>query len=216
MERLQAGASYAAKAGMNNPFGGTFGLTVDNKAQFGNEFKDLWEAAARWDGEFQGFGISAGGGYSGATANNTTGAGLGALGSKNFNAWDAGLNFTWQQFSLGGAYVWSDTGVNTSAAQTGGHDDRKWVLGLAWDNGPWHVGGSYLWDRIDAHAYGNPLGIANGQHLKLDRWTGGAGYTYGPGMTFRGSVAALRADSGTTDADHPTQWQVAVGTDINF
>ena len=66
---FQAGASYAAIPGMQDPFGGTFGMpTNDNVGQFEN----IWDAAARWDGEFQGFGISLGGGYAHADTQNLT------------------------------------------------------------------------------------------------------------------------------------------------
>jgi outer membrane protein OmpU len=209
---FQAGASYAAVPGMQNPFGGTYGQPVNSNT---GQFKDLWEAAARWDGEFSGFGISAGGGFAGASKQSSLTA-VGALGSKDLETWDAGLNFTWQQFSLGGAYKWSNTGT-TSVAGTGGNDARIWDVGLGWDNGPWHAGASYFDLDADPNAYGFGAGL--GHNLTVRRETVGGGYTFGPGMTFRGSVALLQADdhfaTSTTNV-HPDQTQVTLGTDINF
>ena len=204
---FQAGASYAAVPGMQNAFGGTFGQPVTSVAGVGG-FKDLWELAARWDGEFSGFGISAGGGYS--AAGKGGGVATGALGSKDLSTWDGGLNFTWQQFSLGGAYRWSNTG--TSALAGTSSTARIWDIGLGWDNGPWHAGASYFDDKLDGDAYG--FGGAN--ELTLHRETVGGGYTFGPGMTFRGSVALLQADNHVVGSTKPNQTQVTLGTDINF
>lgn len=210
---FQAGASYAAVPGMQNPFGGTYGQPVNSNL---NQFKDLWEAAARWDGEFSGVGISAGGGFSGASTQNSAGSVANSLGTKNLETWDGGLNFTWQQFSLGGAYRWSNTGTSSTAA-TGGADARIWDIGLGWDNGPWHAGASYFDDDLDPNAYGTGAGV--GHNLTLHRETVGGGYTFGPGMTFRGSVALLQANdhfpTGLTNV-HPDQTEVSLGTDINF
>lgn len=207
---FQAGASYAAVPGMQNAFGGTYGQPVNSNI---NQFKDLWEAAARWDGEFSGFGISAGGGFSGASTQNSAGSAVGSLGTKNLQTWDGGLNFTWQQFSLGGAYRFSNTGTQAAAGQSA--DARIWDVGIGWDNGPWHAGASYFDDKLDGDAYG--FGGVN--QLTLHRETVGGGYTFGPGMTFRGSVALLQADDHAATSTlnvHPGQTEVSVGTDINF
>jgi hypothetical protein len=201
---FQAGVSYAPTPGMQTPYGGTYGLPTDNNA---GQFENLWEASARWDGEFSGIGFSLGGGYSAASAQNSAGAGAGNFGSDDLRTWDGGVNLTWQGFSLGGAYKSSDTGVSGAD-----HDATTWVAGLGWDNGPWHVGASYLDDKFDSNAYG----IGAIDDLKLQRWTAGGGYTYGPGMSFRGSVAWLETDNGIASNQDPTQTQVAVGTDINF
>lgn len=207
---FQAGASYAAVPGMQNPFGGTYGQPVDSNT---GQFKDLWEVAARWDGEFSGFGISAGAGYSGASTQNSAATAVGKVGTRNLQTWDGGLNFTWQQFSLGGAYKWSNTGTSGTAA-TGSTDMHVWDVGLGWDNGPWHAGASYYDAAFDQDAYG--FGLPAGGRLTLQRETVGGGYTFGPGMTFRGAVALLQADDHITGSPHPDQTEVTLGTDINF
>jgi outer membrane protein OmpU len=200
---FQAGVSYAAEPYMQNPFAGNWGMNSDDDT---GEFEDLWEASARWDGEFNGFGISFGAGYSRASPEVDNGAG--SFGSDDLTTWNTGLNLSWQGWSLGGAYKNSDTGVSGSGL---GEDDTIWVVGGAWDNGPWHAGLSYYDREIEEGAYGN-LGGTTGD-LQLTRWTAGGGYTFGPGMTFRGSLAMLEVDEGGND---PDQWQFAVGTDLNF
>jgi len=198
---FQAGVSYAAEQDMQDPFGGSFGQSQDNVPGL---FENLWEASARWDGEFNGFGISLGGGYSNASAENE--GAVGTYASDDLTTWNGGLNVSYQGWSLGGAYKHSNTGV--AGPNT---DERTWVVGLGWDNGPWHAGASWYNRRFEANAYG--MGLTD--DLDVERWTFGGGYTFGPGMSFRGSVAMLNTDTNTAAAD-VDQWQVAVGTDINF
>ncbi len=207
---FQAGVSYAPNSYQNEVFGATQAPQQTNNT---NVFDNIWEASARWDGEFDGFGISFGGGYSHANSENN-GAAATAVGSDDLTTWDAGLNVTFQDFSIGAAYKKSNTGVDTNG------DSRVWDLGAAWDNGPYHVGLSYANFNNDTDAYGAGSYLAAGTGVDLKRYTVGGGYTYGPGMTFRGSLAYLDVNSdavggpGITAAS--SQYQVAIGTDVNF
>jgi len=211
---FQAGASYAPEAGQNVVDGAFAPIATDDDV---GQFENLWEVAARWDGEFEGFGISLGAGY--ATAGTEADALAGTFGSDNLTSWDAGVNVSFNDFSIGAAYLTSDTGTSGANA-----DLTTWVVGAAWDNGPYHLGLSYNDTQLDSNAYG--AGLAD--DLELNRWAVGGGYTYGPGMTFRGSVAMLDVDNGNgnnglfgggpglTATPDPTQYQIAIGTDINF
>ncbi len=204
---FQAGVSYAPNSYQNEIFGATQSpqqTNVGNNVQFDN----IWEASARWDGEFDGFGISFGGGYSHANSERV-GAATTVIGSDDLVTWDAGLNVTFQDFSVGAAYKTSNTGVDTDG------DLTTWVLGAAWDNGPYHVGLSYADFNADNNTYGGFAPLAAGNGVDLQRWTVGGGYTYGPGMTFRGSLAYLNVDSPVATAAS-SQYQVAIGTDVNF
>jgi outer membrane protein OmpU len=204
---FQAGVSYAPTQGLTQIEGGTSGMPWDD-ATTGASFENLWEASARWDGEFSGVGISVGGGYSSASPENESGIGAGNFGSDDLQTWDAGLNLTWQGWSLGGAYKHSNTG--TSGANT---DYRVWDVGLGWDNGPWHAGASWWNGKWDENVYGGAYNLTD--DLKIDRYTIGGGYTYGPGMSFRGAVAWMNTDTGVAAADtNPVQ--VTLGTDVNF
>lgn len=202
---FQAGVSYAPQAQQNAVYSSTGSALPDDNVA---DYEQLWEAAARWDGEFQGFGVSVGAGYS--TAQTEVDNTAGNYGSDDMTTWDAGLNLAWQGWSLGGGYRVSNTG--TSGPDT---DVTTWVVGGGWDNGPWHAGLSYYDQTFESNAYG--LGAAGllADDIDLHRWTVGGGYTYGPGMTFRGSVAWLDVDNGTGTND-PTQTQVSFGTDVNF
>jgi outer membrane protein OmpU len=193
---FQAGVSYAPTPYVGVTGGNTFGMSEDGTTD-DFTYNDLWEASARWDGEFEGFGISLGGGYSDA---NLT---VDAVGPDDLQTWNAGLNVAFNGWSLGGAYKHTNNGIDTNG------DTTIWDVGGAWDNGPWHVGLSYFDANIEDAAL-------SGSEADITRWTGGAGYTFGPGMTFRGAVAF-----GNFDPDAPGQeeydfTQVTVGTDVQF
>lgn len=184
---FQAGVSYAPEAALN----------AGIAAMGAGGVEDMWEVAVRWDGQFEGVGISVGAGYS--TADNGTAAGA------EPQAWNVGFNLAWNQFSFGGA--WLDEEENTFAGGvTATHETQTWVLGAAWDNGPYHVGASYL-DREDER------GAAESDSFKA---TIGGGYTFGPGMTFRGAVAWGEAATAVVGAAENDFTQVTLGTDIQF
>jgi predicted porin len=206
---FQAGVSYAPEAGQQAVDSAFEGASREDGTL---DFENLWEAAARWDGEFEGFGISVGVGYANASATDEAAAGVGAFGSDDYTAWDAGLNVSFNDFSVGVAYLNEDTGVDEAAGTSA--EIETWVAGAAWDNGPYHLGLTWYNTEIGDDAFGLGLGATD---VEIDRWTVGGGYTYGPGMTFRGSVAFgdVEAASGVA-ADDTDFLQVGIGTDVNF
>lgn len=208
---FQAGASYAPQAGQQIVDGAFAGASIADNT---TDFEDLWEVAARWDGEFEGFGISAGIGYSTASGTDETAAGVGNFGSDDLSAWDAGLNVSFNDFSVGVAYLNADTGVAEAAGAGQSAEIETWVVGAAWDNGPYHLGATWYNTDIGNNVYG--LGLAGTRDVEIDRYTVGGGYTYGPGMTFRGSVAFGNVDSSTAAANDTDFVQVGIGTDVNF
>lgn len=187
---FQGGVSYAPQSGQRLTGNGTAATATDTA----DEFENLWEVAARWDGEFEGFGMSAGAGYSTAETQ------VAGLLDGDLDTWNAGLNVAFQGFSVGGAYTTTEADLAAAATL----ESDTWVVGAAWDNGPYHVGVSYLDQTVEETATAD---------VDSDRWAIGAGYTYGPGMSFRGGVTNGNVDDGATDEDFT---QVTVGTDIQF
>lgn len=185
---FQAGASYAPTAGRAT---GIAAMGADNDAE---DFKNLWEIAARWDGQFEGVGLSFGAGYSYAKNEDPA--------DTKLKTWNVGTNVAWNQFSVGGSYLKSNNGISGPEG-----DSRTWVVGAAWDNGPWHAGVSYLDRSDDANVFGTA------GDLDSERWTVGGGYAFGPGMTFRGSLS-FGEISETGNSEDFTM--VAIGTDIRF
>lgn len=201
---FQAGVSYAPEMGQNAIGNNVAGMTTDDDA---GDFENIFEVSARWDGEFEGFGISAGAGY--INASTEVDAGAGTPGSDDLTSWDAGLNVAFSGFSLGGAYVNSDNGISGANSDT-----TTWLVGAGWDNGPYHVGASWM-DRTDESSV---TGLAAGVDLDVQRFTIGGGYTFAPGMSFRGAVAFGSVDNntaGVTSFDENFT-QATIGTDIAF
>lgn len=180
---FQAGVSFMPSTNATVP--ATAGLGLDTA-----EFENAYEVAARWDGEFNGFGISAGAGYTQADLNDAASIAF----NDDLKSWNAGLNVAFNAFSVGAVFKTTDNAINA--------DTDTWVFGAAWDNGPYHVGASYLTQDNDAG-----VGVND-----AERATIGAGYTFGPGMTFRGAVA-FGENNAVTDSDFT---QVTLGTDIQF
>ena len=250
---FQGGISYAPHPGIapstdgmaSNYLVSDGGLTTGTGGTFTGSaagFKNIWEAAARWDGEFQGFGLSAGAGYSGSSLEGGSQAVLTnlALGrqelTNGIKSWNGGASATFAGFSLGGVY--KESKVGTSANTLGGGDaadvgsgditSKTWVAGIGYDNGPYHVGASYLKDKTTDPAISGDTNYISGAEYNATKYTIGGGYTYAPGMTFRGTVAwgkfdttnlvgagAIGAGSAFT-ADSNKYEQIAIGTDIQF
>lgn len=206
---FQAGISYAPQPGTSLVGGSVAGPQTDSVA---GSFKNPWEAAARWDGRFSGVDLSLGGGYSAAQAQNSAGAGAGAVGSKSLQTYNFGANVGISGFSLGGAYKHSNNGIDATA----GHNDatKVWDVGGAYDNGPYHAGVSYFHETIgDELLSGGGVGDST-----VHRYAVGGGYTFGPGMTFRGSLDWGKFDANTAAAGSNSErfTQVTVGTDVQF
>lgn len=232
---FQGAASYAPKTGFASNLNGmnTDENSLGRVSALGNtaaDYTDLWEVAARWDGEFQGFGIDLGAGYSSSdNAGNPTNAQVLALATQEYylndgiDSYNFGANFSVGGFSLGGSYVNSETSriAETVAATSTGSGDierETWVVGLGYDNGPYHLGGSYLHQETTYDAIGTGLAQAiAATTYEADRYTLGGGYTFGPGMTFRGAVAWGEFDApGTGNANDNDFTQVTIGTDVQF
>lgn len=202
---FQAGFSYAPEAGQNAIGNNVAAMANDEN---NGDYEDLWELAARWDGEFEGFGISLGAGYS--TADTEAEAATPAAGvfADDLETWNVGANVAFGAFSVGAVYTETDT-TEGDGATVGGLDvqDQSWVVGAAWDNGPYHLGATYLDKDVEVDAAND---------FEVNRFAVGGGYTYGPGMTFRGAVAFGETDDNTVGTADEDFTQVTVGTDVQF
>lgn len=247
---FQAGVSYTFSPEIVSMAG-----ALDEPDNEAGEYEDAMEVALRYDGEYQGFAFGLGAGYSTVDleAEDTVN---GALAAANTNVlsqtdgvdtYNLGASVMFQNFSLGASYKVAetqftmDTDVDggTDAFVTSDFDNKTYVIGAAYDNGPYHVGLSYLnqeleRDVIDAVTDADANDVAfDGATKEIDRFTLGGGYSFGPGITFRGSVswgevesrvndATALASGGTNitfDGDSNTTrdfTQVTLGTDVKF
>jgi len=144
------------------------------------------EAALRYEGMVGSVGLIAGAGYTATT--------------QGADEWNLGADLDIGAFGLGAVYKKID-GETGSALST---DVKTWALGADYTTGPFKLGASYL--NNDAKT---------GADSVSDRYAAGVTYSYGPGMTFRGSVGYTEADrvSGGKNDDATT---VSVGTQVNF
>lgn len=183
------------------------------------EYGDVFDVAARWEGMLGEVGMAIGAGYTHAEleaddgvayfyqdvngdAAFTAGTDLITATLDDREAWNVGVDFDWKAFGLGGGYTEDDNGVSGDALES-----ETWFVGLDYTTGPFKLGATY---------FTQDQAVA-GAELETDRWTGGVVYTYGPGMTFRGSVSYIdfEEDAGfaTGDADATS---VLLGTQIDF
>lgn len=153
---------------------------------------DVIELAARYEGMVSDVGVILGGGYT--TANN------------DIDQWNLGADLDIGAFGLGLVY----TSLSDDAATVSSESDVEqdtWVVGADYTTGPFKLGISYLNSDLEANSTDT---------LDADRYTAGVSYTYGPGMSFRGSVAYTDLDSDTVLVNDDDATTVTLGTQINF
>ncbi|MCC7037757.1 MAG: porin, partial [Alphaproteobacteria bacterium] len=199
---LQLGASFAPE-NVRFKIGNSFaGAHPDDRL---GKFENAYDLAARWDGKLGDVKIAGGIGYS--AANPEVRAVAGNNGSADHRTWSAGLNLGWKEWSIGGAWRDATTGVE-------GPDNRQKVVvaGLAWDSNPLHLGATWYQQVLESNAFS--LGLAD--DITVQRVTLGGWYQLVDGMTLRSTVSRLQVDNGTNATRDPTQWQLAIGTEITF
>lgn len=207
---FQGGISYAPTAnyaadGLTTAGAGAGGAGAGGGVGFADAedaLENIWELAARYEGQFNAVRLALGAGYTHAGIQQDTAPGN----SEDQKSWNVGANLGFGPFNVGAAYV-----TDNNALQ-GSFDTSTWVVGADYTTGPFVIGVSYL-DRTDDNA---GLGAAAGNDFDSKRYSGGVTYTYGPGMSFRGSVHHVSHDLNTVGQSDPDATSVLLGTQINF
>jgi outer membrane protein OmpU len=141
---LRAGISYAPEDDGGDS-------VIRNEADRG-DFSDFIEAGVNYSGEFSGFSVALGAGYSQAEAN--------AAGADDPSAWQAGAQVGFGGFAVGGGYVdMDDTGLKNS-----------WNAGVSYATGPFGVAVNY-------YTHDGEEGVSD-----LDLIAIGGTYTVAPGL----------------------------------
>lgn len=192
--------------------GGNRDLEGVNADDVVDSYGNVYEIALRYAGEFDGFGVAVGGGFTHAEledssavgfidndASGTLTAGDVTINNDDRQSWNVGLDLDISAFGIGAAYVQDDQGVDDDA------DTTTIVVGGDYTNGPWKLGLSY---------YNQEQELFGVDELDTDRYTGGVVYTYGPGMTFRGSISYIDHETSTLGDTDATS--VLLGTQIQF
>lgn len=196
---FQFGVSYTPDV---NNFGldttGLAGTTPNNTL---HSFGSALEGSARYEGKWQNVDVTLGGGYTDVSAERNAVNTSNSVGSASFKQWDLGGNLGWEAFNFGLAYLQDNGGVSNST-----DGNKTWDLGVDYTTGPYKLGFSYFNNKMQ-------LDSATAK-ANTDRYTGGVVYSYGPGMTFRGSVSYVKTALPTVS--DVTATDVLLGTQINF
>ena len=193
MNGFQGGVSYTPD--LNNFAPSSNSLFSTNEDDELGEIGSVYEIAARYEGQFDNVGFTFGGGYTHGDLEQSSAGGF----TDDFQEWNVGLDIDVSAFGLGVAYTENNNGNDVTDT------NETWVVGADYTTGPFKLGASYFNNENDALA---------GNDIETDRYTGGVVYTYGPGMTFRGSVSYI--DHEIAGADDIDATSVLVGTQINF
>ncbi len=142
--------SYAPNNGANNAAAcpiaeaGCLALSSNPSGTFGGAGRPTnWmEAMARYQGNFNGFGIYGIAGYSASGNVKST-----VAGSQQFNGFsvgDVGLTLSYAGFSVGGNVLWGDFNSQVALQPKGAPAAVAWLGGVAYVNGPWQAYTSYF------------------------------------------------------------------------
>ena len=218
MNGFQVGVSYTpdvANASDEN---------LANTKNVDNTFGATWDAAARYEGQFNNVGVILGAGYTKEDLESVETAGGGPDAGEptdDRTAWNVGADLTFGPFGVGAAYLHDNHGkIDTlaNAAEDTITSEKTWVVGADYTTGPWKLGASYLRSKAPVSVAGTS-GTNGTDGVTAKRLTGGVTYTYGPGMTFRGSISRASFDNvaGITGGDDSADaTSVLLGTQINF
>jgi outer membrane protein OmpU len=188
---FQLAVSYAPDATQDRSSFGTGGTNDVALGGGGNTgLSNAWSASADYSGEFGGFSIGAGGGYSMASSE---------VGDADPTAWNVGLNVGFAGFTVGGSIAFTDADVGGPDESTVYDVGATYAIdavtvGLTWSHGEYEdVGGD---DELD--------------HIQL-----GAAYALGPGVTLAAMVGWFDGEDGA-GVDESSGWQAGIGTGFNF
>ncbi len=156
---FQAGVSYAPE---QDDSGETVSLTE-------GDLKNMFEIGLKYEGEFQGVGVTVGGLYNFADASDLAT-------TEDLSAWSLGAQLSYNGFTFGGGYT--DNGDSLQAEAQTSDDITSWNVGLTYENGPWGVGVSYLDEDYETN--GDTAGTDGGDYSAL---AFGGTYKVAPGLT---------------------------------
>ncbi len=181
----------------------------DTAGAFGAAF----DAAVRYEGTFDNVGYAVGAGYTSVDEEASAVAAAGVV-NDDRTVWNVGLDLDVGAFGLGVVYTEDDFGDIGATATTSRDSEDTLVVGVDYTTGPFKLGASYL----DQDGTANLVGATGTDGIETKRWTAGVVYTYGPGMTFRGSISQIDHDNvaGLTNGTSVEATSLLLGTQINF
>ena len=231
----QEGITYVAPTFYGLTIGGSFipntAKNVRGAVDTTGTIKDIYGLAANYTNSFDGFGVKASFGWARGTIGSkyvpgSSGVGTSAvsLSGQEINFFNAGLNFSYSGFTLGGSFRWNVQDVrkgglaNLAAGGTGySMNGHAWDAGLMYATGPWAASVSYFGSRQDGFARTN-----YGQKEDITFVQASAKYDLGPGVSLEGLVgygdykASTKNGATRTDGDKNNGWTALTGVQIKF
>ncbi len=188
---FQAGLSYTPDSdGASSSLGG---IGTDDAGA--GTIGETYELAVRYEGQFENVGVIAGAGLTSGSEEGDSAT------TDDREAWNAGLDLDIGPFGVGVAYLEDNRGL----AGAGNDDEETFVVGVDYTTGAFKLGASYF-DQD------NTAGVEDDE---AKRYSGGVVYTYGPGMTFRGSIGYVEHEDAVSANDVDATY-VTLGTQVNF
>ncbi|MDF2765532.1 MAG: hypothetical protein K0S81_2526 [Rhodospirillales bacterium] len=196
---FQLAVSYAPDGTQDRS---SFGTGGTDEGQVSN----AWSAGADYSGEFGGFTIGLGGGYSMGSFEDDRG---------DPSVWNVGLNVGFAGFTVGGsvAFVDRDTddtfaGIQESTVYDVGvtYTIDAVTVGLGWSHGEYEHSEDVDGDDIVDDTSDDEL-----DHIQL-----GVAYALGEGVTLAAMVGLFEYEDGGPLNNDNEGWQAGIGTGINF
>jgi outer membrane protein OmpU len=163
---FQAGVSYAPQIDDGGDSVVLNGL--DDEDAGGGLYDDVVELGVSYATDIAGFSVAAGGGWTFASAKETTDLLGNPIDEEDLNSWGGGVQVGFGGFTVGGGYIRADLT---------GEDADGWNAGASYENGPWGVAVQY--SDYDTG------GLASADASLI---SGGATYTLAPGLTVSGDL----------------------------
>lgn len=181
---------------------------AENEDDVNNALGSAYETSVRYEGSFENVGFTVGAGYTLIELENDTDA---INNEDDRQAWNVGLDLDIGPFGIGAAYTEDNFADNVSNSTD--DEEETYVVGVDYTTGPFKLGASYLNQDNSGDVAGS-----TGAGIETERYTGGVVYTYGPGMTFRGSVSYIEHSNvaGLTTGTSVEATSVLLGTNIKF
>ena len=196
---FQAGISYTPDTqssgftGHQESTAASRGLNGVNTDDVVGSYGSAWDVAARFETQIDELALMAGAGYVHVDLEKSD------IGKTDLYSWNAALALNYQGWGAGISYTENNNGRRADT------DTEILVIGADYQDGPWRIGASW-YGRTDKN-------FAGGATLDTDRYSLGAGYTYGPGMSLRGSWHYIDHEVGNADMDATT---LLLGTQVTF
>lgn len=231
---FQAGVSYVPmiRTGGDDDnaiyFCGTNGLGCGSGTQGNNvtrnRYKNGIAGGLNYTNTWGMFGLQASGGIMYFEKGKTS-ANLVNINSADLMAYNAGAQFSYGGFSVGGAWLRvpnKNTIVNATTTGTNARSiaGMSWTAGAAYEWGPYKVGLDYMWGESEGLLRPNPaVGFFNAsQKERLKQAIVSGTYVLGPGIRVVGGVFGYNMnaeDPGNTGFEN-TGWGIASGLKLAF